>query len=520
MNTSVGNAPVNDFIGILRRRSFYVATIFPGIVFLSVVAAFAIHPRYQAVSTILLEPSSVPKDIIETTVVSYSDQQIEIVEGRVMTLASVMPILKDIDPYPQHKEWSAEEKAQHILDDASVEKVDPVTFKPQAESNAFSLLYNNRDPEVAKEVDARLAQLFLHYNQVRRSEAAGEAAGFLEKQAENINGQMREVDGKLAELRKKYGDAQPELLNRNQTLLEDAQRQFDNIQPQILSAQEKESVLSVQLSQMSPNLITQSGDLTDVATVRAKLTEAEQRYTPDHPEVKRLKRALQTLMAQQAGAPAAAAGGIAQASNNPQYNLTATQLQAARNELASLRAQANAIQSKIAQSRMLIAETPAADHELAEVMRRKQALQTEYQATQDKLQSATLAQTFENQQGGERFTLLREATPPKSPAYPNRVGLILLGLVFGAAVAGIAVAISESSDKNIRAARDIELPDGVPMLASIPFIENKRDRRGRVLKLGSLIVAYCLAISIAAAVIISAVNRPLHGSEIERPRRM
>jgi hypothetical protein len=153
-------------------------------------------------------------------------------------------------------------------------------------------------------------------------------------------------------------------------------------------------------------------------------------------------------------------------------------------------------------------------------MRRKAALQTEYQATQDKLQSATLAQTFENQQGGERFTLLREATPPKSPAYPNRVGLILLGLVFGAAVAGIAVAISESSDKNIRAARDIELPDGVPMLASIPFIENKRDRRGRVLKLGSLIVAYCLAISIAAAVIISAAHRPLHGSEIERPRRM
>jgi len=507
MNTMVSNVPVaSDFIGILRRRYIYIATILPGVVFLAVVAAFAIHPRYQASSTIMLELSSVPKDIIETTVISYSDQQIEIVQGRVMTLESVLPILRDIDPYPNHKEWKTIDKAQHILDDSSVERVDPVTFKPQAESNAFSLLYTNRNPATAKEVNSRLAQLFLRYNQVRRTEAAGEAAGFLKKEAENINVQMADVDAKLAALRKKYGDALPELLTRNQAFSEELERQLDGLQPQILSAQERESMLSLQLTQMSPNLITQSGDLTDIATVRAKLTEAEQRYTPDHPEVKRLRRALETLMAQsaQSGAPS---GGIVQSANNPQYNLTATQLQGARNELASLRAQAGALQGKLAQSRMLIVETPGAEHEMSEVMRRKQVLQTEYQQIQDKLQSATLAQTFESQQGGERFTLLRAATEPKSPTYPNRLGLILLGLVFGAAAAGIATAISESTDKSIRTAKDMLLPEGIPLLASIPFISNSRDRRGRALRLGSLIAAYSAALSIAVAVIVSATHR-------------
>jgi succinoglycan biosynthesis transport protein ExoP len=505
MNTPANNSPVvSDIFGVLRRRYLYIATILPGVVFLCVVAAFAIHPRYQSSSTILLEPSSVPKDIIETTVVSYSDQQIELVQGRVMTVPSLLPIVKEIDPYPTHKEWSLEEKAQHVLDDSSVERVDPVTFKPQAESNAFSLLYNNRDPALAKEVNSRLAQLFLTYNQVRRTQAAGEAAGFLEKQAENVNVQMREVDAKLAELRRKYGDALPELLTRNQTSVEETQRQLDNLQPQIVAAQEKESMLSVQLSQMSPNIITQSGDLTDLATVRAKLTEAEQRYTPDHPEVKRLRRAMQTLMAQQAANPAT---GISSSANNPQYNLTATELQGARNSLASLRAQAGSLQSKMGQSRFLIAQTPAAEHEFSEITRRKQALQAEYQRIQDKLQSANLAQTFESQQGGERFTLLRAAIEPKSPAYPNRVGLILLGLVFGGALVGIAVAISESTDKNIRTARDLLLPEGVAMLASIPFIPNRSDRRGRVLKLGSLVGAYCVAVSVAVVVIIAAAHR-------------
>src|SRR5580704_11636088 len=136
---------------------------------------------------------------------------------------------------------------------------------------------------------------------------------------------MREVDVRIAEVKRKYGEALPELLLRNQSSVEDYQRQIDVLQQQILTAQEKESVLALQLSQMSPNLITQSGDLTDVATVRAKLTEAEQRYTPDHPEVKRLRRALETLMAQSAGRT-----GTKQTANNPQYLLTEAQLKSAR----------------------------------------------------------------------------------------------------------------------------------------------------------------------------------------------
>jgi polysaccharide chain length determinant protein (PEP-CTERM system associated) len=495
---------MGDYLGVLRRRRIHLITILPGILFLCVVAAFGIHPLYQATATIMLEPSSVPKDIIESTVISYSDQQIEIVQGRVMTVESLLSIVKELDPYPERKNLSPAEKAQRILDDTTVERVDPVTFKPEAESNAFALHYNNRNPALATEIDTRLAQLFLTYNQVRRTEAAGEAAGFLQKQSEGLITQIREVDAKLADLRKKYGDALPELLERNQAIVQDTQRQLEALQQQILTAQEKESVLSVQLSQMSPNLITQSGDLTDIATVRAKLTEAEQRYTPDHPEVKRLRRALQTLMEQQS---TNSSGAISQAANNPQYNLTATELQAARNELANLKAQAGGLQAKLSQSRAAVLTTPAAERELSDVMRRKQVLQNEYQATQDKLQSADLAKTFESQQGGERFTLLRAPTEPKSPVYPNRVGLILLGLVFGAAMAGIAVAVSESMDTNIRTARDVVLPDGVPMLASIPFIDNKSDRRRRALRWGSIVAAYSIALVVAAAVIVSAKHR-------------
>jgi succinoglycan biosynthesis transport protein ExoP len=489
-------ASLGDYVGALRRRYLYLIIIAPAVLCACLIAAFAITPQYQSTATILLEPSSVPKDIIETTVISYSDQQIEIVQGRVMTIESLKPIVAQIDPYPKEKNLSEGEKAKRVLQDTSVERVDPVTLKPQTESNAFSLHYNNPDPEIAAAVAARLAQLFLTYNQVRRTEAAEEAAGFLHKQADDIARQMHDVDVQLAALRSKYGEALPELLTRNQTTIDDRQRQLDALQQQILTAQEKEAELSLQLSQTSPNLITQSGDLTDIATVRAKLTEAEQRYTPEHPEVKRLKRALETLMAQ-------SGSGNKLNANNPQYLMTETELKGTRNSLASMKAQADAISARLERSRNLVEETPVAEREISEVLRRKDVLQNEYQRTQDRLQSANLAETFESKQGGERFSMVREPNVPTSPVYPNRLGLILLGLVFGGAVSVIAVAIAESTDSSVRTPRDILLPDGVPMLASIPFIDNTIDRRSRALKITSFIAAYSVAILAVGAVIIS-----------------
>lgn len=490
---------IGDYLGVLRRRFIYVAIILPAAIFISVFAAYAIPPLYESTATIMLELSSVPKDIIETTVISYADQQIEIVQGRVMTVDKLLHIVADIDPYPKRKDWNANEKAQRILDATSLERVDPVSFKPTAESNAFSLHYDNPNPELAAAVDKRLAQLFLTYNQLMRTEAAGEAAGFLQKQSEGIAQQMREVDVRLAEVQRKYGEAMPDMLLRNQSMVEDLQRQLDALQQQILAAQEKESILALQLSQMSPNLITQSGDLTDIATVRAKLTEAEQRYTPDHPEVKRLRRALETLMAQSGGSQHSK-----QAANNPQYLLTEAQLRSARDQLTSLQAQSSATRAKLEQHRALVQQTPAAEKEVAEVLRRKEVLQTEYQHVQERLQSANLAESFESQQGGERFALLRAPTVPGSPAYPNRIGLIMLGLVIGAALAGIAVALTESMDTNVRTARDLPLSEGVPVLASIPFIQNKRDRRRRAIMLTSFVAAYSAALFILGAVIVSA----------------
>ena len=500
MTTTEAASGFHSYIAVLRRRSIYVATIAPIFTLLAVYFSFRITPQYQSTATILLEPSSLNNAVVANTVISYSNQQIEIVQGRVMTNETLKDLVKEYDPYPGTP-LTTHEKAQKILEDTTLERVDPVTMKPLQESNAFSLHYRNSDPDRAAEIASRLAQLFLTYNQRSRQQAAKAAAVFLSKQADDVTQQIRAVDEELKTFKNQHGDALPEYVARNESSIDRDQHDLEGIQQEILRSEEKESMLAVQLSQTSPNLITNTGDLTDLATVRAKLAEAQERYTPDHPEVKRLKAALALLSSQQSSS-----GGIVANATNPTYVTVAGQLVSARRELAALKAQAAHYQAEIDQFEQMLRKTPGVEREYADITRRRQSLQNAYEQIQVKLQNATMAQNFETEEGGERFTLIRAPYPGHLPVYPNRIGLILLGLVLGLGSAGVAVVIAESSDSNIRDTGDFPVIGDAPVLASIPMISNSADRRRRRLVLTTWAAAYGLAIFVVGATVVTALH--------------
>ncbi|HWM65660.1 MAG TPA: Wzz/FepE/Etk N-terminal domain-containing protein [Steroidobacteraceae bacterium] len=502
MNTTT--APTGGLSGyapILRRRAGYIAVIAPLFILLTVYLSFALTPLYQSTATILMEASSVDQKVVTTTVMSAANSQIEIVQGRVMTIAMLKDLIKEFDPYPGSP-MTPGEKAQQLLEDTTLERVDPVTLKPLQDSNAFSLHYRNPDKERAAEVASRLAKLFLTYNQKSREQAAEGAAKFLASQAEDVSKQMRAIDEEIKVFKNAHGDALPEYIQRNEASLDRVQHELENLQQQILQSEEKESLLAVQLSQTSPNMITNAGDLTDMPTVRAKLAEAQQRYTPDHPEVKRLKEALRLLSEEQK----LNGSGVVANANNPLYMTTASQLVSVRKELQGFRAQAARKTAEADQYEIVLRKTPGVEREYSDIVRRRTALQNTYQGIQDKLQNAQIAQNFESEQGGERFTLIRAPSPGKLPVYPNRIGLILLGVVLGGLFSGIAVAIAESSDTNVRDVGDLPVLGDALVLAAIPRISNSRDRRLRRLKIVSLAAAYSLAVVFVGAVVISAVN--------------
>src|SRR5678815_2131028 len=152
---------LGDYLEVLRRRWIYPALIVPAGLFVAVVLAFSLPTLYRSSATILLEPSSIPADMVRTTVTSYADLQIDLVRRAALSGSRLTALVKEIDPYPGLTELTPEDKAGMISDSTWIERVDPITLEPLAESTAFSLHYDNPDPEIAQKVASRLADLFL-----------------------------------------------------------------------------------------------------------------------------------------------------------------------------------------------------------------------------------------------------------------------------------------------------------------------------------------------------------------------
>jgi len=100
---------------------------------------------------------------------------------------------------------------------------------------------------------------------------------------------------------------------------------------------------------------------------------------------------------------------------------------------------------------------------------------------------------------------------PTTPYSPNRLGVILLGLVLGCGLAAAAVAAAESADATVRGTRDV---DGytIPVLGSVSEILIPADVRRRRMVWGSVTAVYLIA---TAFVVFTVLQAETHDHQIQ-----
>jgi len=495
---------VSDYTSLLRRRWQFLAIIVPAAILLSAFIAYSLPVSYRASGTIMIEPSSLPANLVQTTVTGsadlgeFAEQQLELARRRVMTTDNLAEIVKEIDPYPD-EEGSVRRKADMMTKDTSVEPVDPISLEPMKNSGAFSIYYENGDPQTAQVVAGKLLNLFLTFNQRSRAEQAAQAYNFLNAQARQLEVSMQEMERKLAVFKGKYGDALPQAETRNLAGMDRAQREVESLQREIRISEEKESLLEIQLSEVSPSLTAAVGDWrTELAKMRSELAIAEQKYSPEHPDVKRLRRAIADL-AQQGGASGAEG---ASKPDNPEYIRIQKQLFAARRELDALKESASRARAESAGFEGNLAKTASVEPEYVQISRDYENAQASYQDIQGKMKQAALAQNLESEAKGERFALIRPPSLPSKPASPNRLGILLLGTLLGAALAVGAAVLVDASDPSVRSVDDLTAIMNDSPIGAIPTIMNVQDRRQRMIKWGGAAAAFaCAALLVAIKVV-------------------
>jgi polysaccharide chain length determinant protein (PEP-CTERM system associated) len=467
--------PFGDYLAIARRRRALLLTFCPSVLLLAVLLAFKLPAVYRSSGTILLEASSVPEELVRSTVVpAYADQQVELLRRRVMTLDRLSMLVEETDPYPDRGDLDTRGKAQLISESTEIERVDPITLEPLLESTAFSIHYHNGSPELAAKIATDIVDLFLTHNLESRTESATETVAFLTEQARRLELDIAAAEQALAEFKQKHAGALPDSQNLNENQLERGERELLDYDRRIREAEQQQAQLNFQLAQTPPSLVVAAGtSQSDLALLTAQLAEARQRYTEEHPDVRRLVRSIETLRQN------AAARNAAVTPDNPAYLQIRGQLAAIGRELTALRSERAALRNQIDEFSRRLFVAPETERELLSLTRDYELAQNSYREVKQKLTEADMARSLEEEQRGERFTLIRSPGTASSPYSPNRLGILLLGFVL-AIGGGIGLAaFSEASDSTIRGTRDLRDVLRMPPIGTVPRIYNDKDQRQR-----------------------------------------
>jgi uncharacterized protein involved in exopolysaccharide biosynthesis len=150
-----------------------------------------------------------------------------------------------------------------------------------------------------------------------------------------------------------------------------------------------------------------------------------------------------------------------------------------KQELATLRSQyndrypdVNRIRDEIVALERQLAQEIAKEGKKAiqEQVRDYKTMRELYDSLLKRYVDARLAENMEQHRQGEEFRILDPAVVPEYPAAPNRIRLVLFGLILSVMAAMGAVVLAEQADSSFHTVDDLRAFTRVPVLVSIPRI--------------------------------------------------
>jgi uncharacterized protein involved in exopolysaccharide biosynthesis len=308
---------LRNYLLLIRRHwliPFWCCTLCLGS---AVYFAYTIPPIYRATGTIIIESAEITIDTARRVAAGRGiDQHLDLVRRRVMSDESLQML---INKHELFGELTPRQRISAVARNVSLEQVDPVTMEPLIGGSAFHVHFDYPDRSKARDVATDLIELFLEDNRAARTQAAADTREFFAEQAKLLAERVAEAETRLASFKRENQGFLPDDTRLNQQALERAERDLNAVRSEIRLSIERRNLLRVQLDALGMN--------NELAELKSELTLLQQRYSEDHPDIKRLRRTIANL--EQAGEPAS--------QNDTEYRQVSAQLAFVEDEVAAFR---------------------------------------------------------------------------------------------------------------------------------------------------------------------------------------
>lgn len=307
---------IGDYVRILKRRYLFLLVPFVVLFTASIGVVTVLPPVFQSTGVILIESPQISKDIVAGAIEGAARERIEVIKQRVMTRANLIRIANQFGVFKgADKKLSSTEIVEEMRQRAAVDFISSGASRATQTTIAFAVSFQHRSPNVTARVANEMVTLFMDENVKTRTQIATETTDFLNREAQKLEDHLAEIEAKIAAYKQENASALPENLAIRMGIKERTENQIRETDREIKAHEEELRFLDVQLTafksgysqigvpmpQMVPLPMEQAAVEAvetrdpELEKLRSEYDEAIAKYSTNHPDVKRLRREIETL---------------------------------------------------------------------------------------------------------------------------------------------------------------------------------------------------------------------------------
>lgn len=514
--------PLEHYARLIYHRKWLVLSVFVVVTGGTFFYAQSLPNIYQSETVIMVDPQKVPESYVKSTVTGDLRNRLGTLSQQILSATRLQKIIDTLNLYPEERKTLARED---LITKMRSEITPTIVsdFGGSQDLQAFKITYRGKDPRLVAQVTNQLASLFIDENWKAREQQATGTTEFLENQLQATRKDLEDQENKLKDFRLKHVGEMPEQQTVDLQLVGQVQAQLQLEGEALSRAEMQKNMWESMVTQAAPVVDTDPPDLepavkaatagqptpgsqavTPLSIDKAALARLLSKYTPAHPDVKRLKKKIEDEEAQLAATETAAAAAAGPAPQPLPVETTAAepipvnrtskrtpsaethfnpilqaQMKNLDGEIAKHKTEQDRLAKVVAGYRQKLDQIPLREQEIAGLTRDYEMSKAHYGQLLDRELSAETATQLEIRQKGEKFEVLDPAQPAERPSSPKRTLINAAGAIAGLTLGLVLALATELLGMSITGAQDIVDASTLKVLGVIPVIETQRDRTMR-----------------------------------------
>jgi len=480
-----------DYLALIVRRKWVISLTLLAFGSFAMLVAEIIPNIYVSESLILFQPGEVSSEFVKEISSRSAEERVTAMQETILSRSNLAGIVSEFESrLDAYTGLSEEKKVERMRNNLEIELMsERAPRNPASPVTHLRIRFRDHSPELARDITARLASLFIaHENRTRTVQVVGTTT-FLKNELAKVMQRLHESSEKLKALKQRYGDELPSQLEANLRTLDRLQQQ----KTANMEALDRETTLRLNLEQQISQTpaeipfedsrvtaMRERNPLLDVYLKKSQeYKDLEAKATSRHPDVVRLKAELEllrkTIPPEDLESLYQSERRLARAATvvNPLYQSLVAQLNQVKTEIEIREREKRVIDNEIAAVTRRVQNTPRVEQEIAATERANAELARQAEELRTKLDQAMLAESLESKDQSAKFTIIDPAHLPTDPVAPDRFGVRMAGAGVSLALALLAGVIVDLSKRKIFTSAELERIFSVPVLVEIPRIESE-----------------------------------------------